>query len=406
MSTSSSCVSPTSSGVPPFQPGRRAPGPLGGRWRQRGVDGELLFALHVRACALTLLAREELRPLLRTDVAPPEPEDRKRGAGAAMRLLMQAHAAHTRAAELASAPEGGGSGGAPDVAAQTQRGLAALALAEATAFAVLNDDPFPVAVAEQTNRHSREWMYRSAGVGVTRARILGRVCVAAAGHASSAAGALKNVAGLEAGVGVYCDSLYMVCRAKAARFNGIAAEGEGNTGEGIAWIQAAKKELGVKEKPLPRVLQNWKDKKEAERIEKGRMRWGYDAGRGDEGRVLDMVEKKWAKVNDTVSISKRRYKVRLGLTSQQMTMQKIPSFQALLASMPSGRECQQPTTFSIPLLPESALAALRGPPEPKSSGWVDSDESGSNEGDSTDPVGAFPGTAKNYSAGVGSSTIF
>jgi hypothetical protein len=272
-----------------------------GRWKQKGLDAELLFVWQIKAAVLSLLAKEELRPLLRTDVAPPEPEERKQYVVAAMKMLLQAHGIHKRQLELASAVEFDTRTAAPEILPQVQYGLASLAMAEATLAAVLKDDPFPVAMAEQTNAHSREWMYRTSSVDVNRTKMLGRICIAAAEHASKAAGSLKNIKDLDDDMKQYSENLYMVCRAKAARFSGIAAEAEGQTGQGIAWIQAAKKELGIKEKSMPKVLQNWKDKKEAERIEQGKMSWGMDAGKSEESRVLDMIERKWKKVNDTVS---------------------------------------------------------------------------------------------------------
>jgi hypothetical protein len=38
--------------------------------------------------------------------------------------------------------------------------------------------------------------------------------------------------------------------------------------------------------------------------EKGPLEAGDDAGRGEEGRVLTMLEAKWVKMNDTVSANK------------------------------------------------------------------------------------------------------
>jgi hypothetical protein len=270
-----------------------------GRWRQKGLDGELCFVLHTRAAVLTLMSREDLRPLLRTDVSPPEPEDRKQYVVAAMKHLTEAHACHKRAAEIGSSSDFASQGVAPDVSSMTQHALAAIALAEATLVAVLKDDPFPVAAAEESNTHSREWMYRTASVDTKRTRMLGLICVAAAGHATVAASSLRDVKDLDDDIKQYGENLVKVCRAKAARFQGISAESEGKAGEGLAWIQAAKSELGLKERSI-KVLQNWKDKKETERIEKGKATWGSDAGKFEESRILDMIERKWTKVNDTV----------------------------------------------------------------------------------------------------------
>lgn len=46
----------------------------------------------------------------------------------------------------------------------------------------------------------------------------------------------------------------------------------------------------------------WAEKREDKKIEKGGA-WGADAGRFEEGRVVDMLLAKWEKMNDTVLIS-------------------------------------------------------------------------------------------------------
>ena len=105
----------------------------------------------------------------------------------------------------------------------------------------------------------------------------------------------------------YVDDLRRTARAKAARFQAIGAEGQGKVGEGISWLLGAKKELGFsadeagKMKGISKLKKEWKEKREDRRVQKGDADWGADAGRFEEGRVLDMLEKKWVKMNDTVS---------------------------------------------------------------------------------------------------------
>jgi hypothetical protein len=92
--------------------------------------------------------------------------------------------------------------------------------------------------------------------------------------------------------------------AKAARFTGIAAEAQGRTGEGIAWIRGARAELGFgkgEEGGFGKLRREWKEKREDKRILQNDADWGADAGRLEEAKVLDMLEKKWVKQNDTVS---------------------------------------------------------------------------------------------------------
>jgi hypothetical protein len=71
-----------------------------------------------------------------------------------------------------------------------------------------------------------------------------------------------------------------------------------------------------------------------------------------------------------------------------------------MAGMPSGREYHKSTTFALPQLSGQTLASLRGPPEPKSTRY-DSDDSGSDGPDTEDPVGALPGTGKDYAESSG-----
>jgi hypothetical protein len=48
-----------------------------------------------------------------------------------------------------------------------------------------------------------------------------------------------------------------------------------------------------------RLKKGWEEKREEKRLENG-SHWGADAGRAEEQRVLEMLEKKWGKMNDTV----------------------------------------------------------------------------------------------------------
>jgi hypothetical protein len=84
-------------------------------------------------------------------------------------------------------------------------------------------------------------------------------------------------------------------------------------------------------------------------------------------------------------------------------MQIVPPFQSLMANLPAGREYHQSSISELPVISESTLASLRGPPESKEPAWVASDDSDSD--DNADPVGAFPGTAKNYDVS-GRNSVF
>jgi hypothetical protein len=88
------------------------------------------------------------------------------------------------------------------------------------------------------------------------------------------------------------------------------SEAGGKTGEGIAWLRGARKELGFvssgadhekKSFGFSKLKKEFQEKKEDRKIEKGEG-WGTDAGKFEEGRIVDMLLKKWEKMNDTVRI--------------------------------------------------------------------------------------------------------
>ncbi len=57
----------------------------------------------------------------------------------------------------------------------------------------------------------------------------------------------------------------------------------------------AKKGLG-----FGRLKREWSDKREDRKVERG-SGWGRDAGKLEETRVIEMLQVKWTKQNDTVS---------------------------------------------------------------------------------------------------------
>lgn len=131
----------------------------------------------------------------------------------------------------------------------------------------------------------------------------------------------------------YLHDLGRTARAKAYRLFGIDADLGGEQGQAIAWLRAARRELGfvilvngggsdgrqeawvgssgfsnrvgggggMKVKAgFAKLKKEWAERREDKRIEKGEG-WGGDAGRFEEGRIVDMLEKKWIKINDIVS---------------------------------------------------------------------------------------------------------
>lgn len=188
-----------------------------------------------------------------------------------------------------------------------------LARAEATLLAVLKDDPWPAVVAQDRNQMDNEWMIKAPDIPKVRAHLFARLCLAAGEHAGNAS-ALLNAGGAGKGQKVnedllrYVEDLKRVGRGKACRFFGIDAELGGKTGEALAWLQAGNHELGYVKKEegkksfgLVKLKKEWKENREEKKIVKG-SNWGGDAGRAEEGRVIEVLEKKWAKMNDTVCL--------------------------------------------------------------------------------------------------------
>ena len=268
---------------------------------------------------------------------------------------------------------------------------------------MLKDDPYPSLLIQSRNKNDREWMVKAPEIPRVRVGLLARLCLAAAEGVGRAvawltAEATKAPGGVSAELVRYCEDLRRVCRAKACRFLGIEREMEGRAGEGIAWLRGGMAEvgLGVSEGSrgagLGRLKSEWKERREDKRLEKGRADWGLDAGKAEEGRVLEWLERKWTKMNDT------------------MNVQIVPDWRPLVAAMPSGRDALSPKAWVPDLLGEEEVARMRAPPEVGvgEDGGDSSDEDDAGPscrvgvGD-RDPVGAFPGTRKEYRGGDGSS---
>jgi hypothetical protein len=277
------------------------------RVKLKSLDSEVFFVLAVLAYVQTLLARDALRPMYRNDAAPMSQEARASTIIKAMRHLLDASAIHKFLFNRATTSQNDPTSTAADISFSVLGALASLALAEATLIAVLKDDPYPVAVADDRNKNSKDWMFKAPDLKASRLNLLVRICMGAAEHASQAAAMLRSARNVDEDLVSYVDFLCRTARAKAARFQAIAAEAEGKTGEGIGWIRGAKKELGIsgdddgRPRGLSKLKRGWQEKKEESKIKKGDSSWGADAGRLEEGRVLDMLEKKWVKANDTVS---------------------------------------------------------------------------------------------------------
>ncbi|KAK5130908.1 hypothetical protein LTR08_001571 [Meristemomyces frigidus] len=373
-------------------PGREPPRP-----RLIGLHHEIAFTLSTLAYVHSLLARTQLRMLYEASVI--SAEQRTSAVGSALKHLLQANSIHNY---LLSLPSVSAAKAAPiDIQPSTISGLASLALAEATLIVVTKDDPYAAAVGEDRNEGNTDWMFKAPSIPRVRAHLFARISLAAAEHASQAQGLLGrsgSAAGkIDEDLIKYATDLRRTARGKAARFLAIDAELSGKTGEGLAWLKGAKKEMGLaveledgKRKGFRGLKQSWQERREDKKVEKGG-EWGMDAGKLEEARVVEMLEAKWDKENDTVNV------------------QLVPPYEPLLASMPSGREYHSPQPYIPPKLDAGTLAQMRAPPDPDEAAFRgDEEDSGGEEGYGTrsaEPVGAFPGTGREY-ARTGTSNSY
>ena len=281
------------------------PGREPARVRLKSLESELFFTLSTLAYVHSLQARAQLHTMYSATL--PTTEQRTKAIAAAMKHFFDASAIFTyltnRAGQWNSQPA------AVDISMSVLGALAELTLAEATLITVLKDDPYPNVVLEDRNKQNKDWMFKGVEMPKVRAHLFARLCLASAEHAAKAQAMLGRASKINESLTKYVDDLRRTARGKACRFLGIDAELAGKTGEGIAWLRGAQKELGFtalgseeEKKPsgLSRLKKDWQEKREDRKIEKGEG-WGTDAGKFEEGRVVDMLSKKWEKMNDTVS---------------------------------------------------------------------------------------------------------
>ncbi|KAG0647974.1 pH-response regulator palC [Hyphodiscus hymeniophilus] len=285
------------------------PGRGAARMKIQSWEYEIYFVLSTMAYTYTLLSRVSLHPLYSSDVPSLNAEQRTTAITTATKHLLSAASIHnylsTRSDQVSSDPP------CVDITKPIFKALTSLALAEATLLAVLKDDPYPAAVAQDRNENDKEWMIKAPEIPKVRAHLFARLCLAAAEHAANALSLLKASSGngkIDPDLVKYVEDLRRSARGKACRLFGIDAELGGQTGTGIAWLQAGMHELGISSKEsggkkalgFGKFKREWSEKRENKKIEKGAA-WGSDAGKMEEGRVLEMLEKKWAKMNDTAS---------------------------------------------------------------------------------------------------------
>jgi hypothetical protein len=285
------------------------PGREQARVKVQDLEYEICFALCSLGYAQILVARSALHPLYVTTTASVGTQDRTAAIATATKYLLDAASVYgyltKRAENLATTPP------CVDVAPSTVQALSSLALAEATLLAVLKDDPYPAVVAQDRNKNDMEWMYKAPDIPKVRAHLFARLCLAASEHAAKAyslcQAAGRGTSKVSDGLLRYMDDLRRSSRAKACRFFGIDAELGGQTGVALAWLNAGLQELGVEVKDakkasgLSRLKKEWSEKREDKKVEK-ETSWGADGGRLEETRVLEMLQVKWNKLNDTVRL--------------------------------------------------------------------------------------------------------
>lgn len=285
------------------------PGKEKARVRIQSLEHEICFTLSALANSYTLIARSALHPLYITSAASVGTQERTTAVTTATKCLLDAAAVYdylaTRVENVGTNPP------CVDIAPSTLRALSSLALAEATLLAVLKDDPYPAVVAQDRNKNDREWMYKAPDIPKVRAHLFARLCLAASEHAAKAI-SLCQAAGkgsdkVNDSLIRYIDDLRRTSRAKASRFFGIDSELGGQTGTAIAWLNAGFQELGVMVKDsnkklsgFGRLKKEWTEKREDKKVER-ETTWGADGGKLEETRVMEMLEVKWTKLNDTVS---------------------------------------------------------------------------------------------------------
>jgi hypothetical protein len=313
------------------------------RLQGRGIDFEIAFVVGTLGYVLSNMARVSVLRVLYASTTPTA-DQKATAMQNATRLLLQTASAHTLLARSFTISDDAATtqqenNNVPQLNTTVQTALASLALAEATLLAVLKDDAYTFACIQTRNPNDKEWMVHAPEIPKVRALILARLCVRSAEHAEQALSGLGSVgasrngsttgaaAKIDEDLVKYVQNVIKVSRAKACRFFGVDAELGGKVGEAIAWLRAGKGALGIKRALLPegqsaggksgalsKLRKGWSDRRDERRLEKStstsgssgvvhgdELSRGDDAGWEEEGRVIEMLEAKWVKMNNTVS---------------------------------------------------------------------------------------------------------
>ncbi|KAI5796535.1 hypothetical protein EDC01DRAFT_651650 [Geopyxis carbonaria] len=353
---------------PPF------PGAEQRRVDREGLDYEVGFVLSTLAYIHTLLARTWIQDAL----APRITAEKKQSLlNTAIQHLLTSTGIFTYSVSLPRAPT-------PeisfplDLSPTVLSALSSLSLSDASLLAVTKQDPYPsyLALTSATSTSKSvdsSYLYAPTPppTGV-RALLLSRICIAASAHAENALGLLascpkrrlpstSSAEELSPDLPRYIENLQKVARAKACRFLGIDAEASGRVGEGIGWLVLAREILGTSASTSStpsKFRREFSERKERSALERGDGTWGLDAGKMEETRVLEGLEKNWRSSNDKIFF------------------QLISGTAELAARIPSGREVHVVRPWEPERLDNETVRSLRGSlleSESGQEGWAEDD---------------------------------
>ncbi|RMZ77824.1 hypothetical protein DV737_g4123, partial [Chaetothyriales sp. CBS 132003] len=352
------------------------PGRDNDRVKGRGLDFEIYFAHHTLALVHSLLTRQYLLGLYAS--VTPTTEERALLIQNATKRLCTGYSLHSHLVHRSnSSPDGPPSfpPAVPDISPAVQTALQNLAHAELNLLGVLKDDQYQAEVIKSRNKDDREWMFKPPSIPKVVAQVRRRICVGAAEKADAALATLRSTARVSKGLIDYCEDVRRTAKAKACRFAALGADQGGETGKAIAWLHAGMHELGIdvsedraRATGLKKLIASWN-----KRLAKGDSGWGADGGKAEEGVILDFLDGKLSKQNDTVNV------------------QPVPDWRPLLSMMPTGMLIDITEKWRPTALSEDELIVMRSPPDIDHVEQESSDEEKEHR-----PAGAFPGTNEDY----------
>ncbi|PMB73020.1 pH-response regulator protein palC [Beauveria bassiana] len=303
----------------PTLSGEVVPGRERARVKIAILEHEVCFVLSTLAFAQVATARACLQPLYSTTGSVLGAQQRTIAITTATKHLLEVASIYDYIGRRSETPTAAPQRPPPpcvDISPSTARAMSSLALAEATLLAILKDDPYPAAVAQDRNVNDTEWMYKAPDIPKVRAHLFARLALAASEHAAKAVALCQSgvaATGISSKISPqlkkYMEDLRRTSRAKACRFFGIDAELGGETADGIGWARAGLQEVGVdvseKSKKnsgglgFGRLKKEFKERREDRRVDGDGSAWGSDAGKLEETRILELLDAKWSKINDT-----------------------------------------------------------------------------------------------------------